>query len=142
MDDLPDDPWSIEIPKFTAEDNPHGLLCESAFATLFPKYREKYLQECWPLVKNALNEHVNRKMIYLNDNLILKFQGIKAELDIIEGSMSVATTRKTWDPYIIIKAKDLIKLLARSVPYEQVCYQLILKNIILTLFQMKIMKCI
>ncbi|XP_067009437.1 KRR1 small subunit processome component homolog [Anabrus simplex] len=97
-----DNAWSLKIPEFRREDNPNRLLEESSFATLFPKYREQYLRQCWPLVEKSLSEH-----------------GIKAELDLIEGSMTVRTTRQTWDPYIIIKARDMLKLLSRSVPYEQ-----------------------
>ncbi|KAL3265894.1 hypothetical protein HHI36_010085 [Cryptolaemus montrouzieri] len=94
--------WEMKIPEFKPEDNPHGLLEESSFATLFPQYREHYLKQVWPLVQKTLSEH-----------------HIKAELDLIEGSMTVKTTRRTWDPYIVIKARDMIKLMSRSVPYEQ-----------------------
>lgn len=103
MSDEPiENAWGMKIPEFKKNDNPNGLLEESSFATLFPKYREKYLRECWPLVQNTLDAY-----------------NLRAELDMIEGSMTVKTTRKTWDPYMIIKARDMIKLLARSVPYEQ-----------------------
>ena len=125
-DDGSVDRWKID--PFTKEDNPHGLLVraessrpavpptltctalvrsfarqeESSFATLFPKYREKYLREVWPSVTKALKE-----------------QGLGCELNLVEGSMTVKTTRKTYDPYIIMKARDVIKLLARSVPAPQ-----------------------
>ncbi|KAG8196741.1 hypothetical protein JTE90_014475 [Oedothorax gibbosus] len=94
--------WAIPIEPFKKEDMKHSLLCESSFATLFPRYREKYIRDCWPTVKATLAEY-----------------NITANLDAVEGSMTVLTTRKTWDPYIILKARDVIKLIARGVPHEQ-----------------------
>lgn len=55
-----DKPWDNDtidhwaIPKVTAEDPLDAPLEESSFATLFPKYREKYLREVWPLVTKSV----------------------------------------------------------------------------------------
>ena len=94
------DHWKIE--KFEPGTMKGPLLEESSFATLFPKYREVYLRESWPLVTRELEK-----------------VGVACELNLVEGSMTVKTTRKTWDPYAILKARDLVKLLARSVPVQQ-----------------------
>ncbi|KAI8871544.1 hypothetical protein GQ42DRAFT_161945 [Ramicandelaber brevisporus] len=105
-----DKPWDNEdidhwaIQPWTADDNANvsALTEVSSFSVMFPKYREQYLREVWPHVTKALEKH-----------------GISCLLDLVEGSMSVSTTRKTRDPYIILKARDLLKLLARSVPFPQ-----------------------
>ena len=94
------DHWKID--PFKPEDNAASFLEESSFATLFPKYRENYIREFWP--------HITK---------LLKGHGIDCVLNLIEGCMTVKTTPKTFDPYIIMKARDLIKLLARSVPFQQ-----------------------
>lgn len=94
------DHWKVD--EFKPQDSSGPFLEESSFATLFPQYREKYLREVWKAVTAELDKH-----------------GIACELNLIEGSMTVKTTRKTWDPYSILNARDFIKLLARSVPISQ-----------------------
>ncbi|TGJ81679.1 hypothetical protein E0Z10_g7069 [Xylaria hypoxylon] len=82
------DKWKIDT--FLPTDNVGGNLAEeSSFIVLFPKYREVYLREAWPGVTKAL-----------------KNIGIACTLDLVNGSMEVKT----------VKARDLVKLLARSVP--------------------------
>ncbi len=105
-----DKPWDTpdinkwEIPEFKPEDNASGLPFteESSFTVLFPKYRETYLRNIWGDVVKALEKY-----------------HIAAVLDMVEGSMTVKTTKKTYDPAAILDARDLIKLLARSVQFPQ-----------------------
>lgn len=102
--DTPDiDHWKIDQWDADSDKLPGGhLLEESSFATLFPKYREAYLRQVWPVVTRSLDAHK-----------------IACELNLVEGSMTVRTTKKTSDPYMILKARDLLKLLARSIPVAQ-----------------------
>lgn len=78
------DKWKIE--PFKPEDNAGGAFTEeSRFSTLFPKYREAYLKGSWKFITNTLAKH-----------------GIGCELDLTEGSMTVWTTLKTYDPAAIL----------------------------------------
>jgi hypothetical protein len=58
-DDLLEVPPGWKEPKFTKEDNPYGMADQSSFSVLFPKYQEKYIKECWALVKDKLKSHVS-----------------------------------------------------------------------------------
>lgn len=100
-DNNPDlDKWKLE--EFKEGDMKSSLLEKSTFAVLFPQYREKYIDEVFPLIKKCLHEY-----------------GIRTELDKLEGSITISTSSKTWDPFIILKARDFVKLLSRSVPFEK-----------------------
>lgn len=39
-------------------------------------------------------------------------------MDALQGRLSVSTTSDTWDPYAIMLARDIIKLMSRNVPIE------------------------
>nr|VDC79128.1 unnamed protein product [Brassica rapa] len=93
--------WAVEK-KFDPTWNPTGMLEVSSFSRVYPQRREKHLLKCWPRVKSALKEH-----------------GVSCELNLVERYMTVSTTKKTRDPYIIVKARDLLRLLSRSVPARQ-----------------------
>jgi ribosomal RNA assembly protein len=58
--------------------------------------------QAWPFITKSLEKH-----------------GVVGILDLVEGSMTVKTNRKAFDPAAILNARDLIKLLARSVPAPQ-----------------------
>lgn len=69
-----------KIDDFSVEDNKGGTFAEeSSFACLFPKYREVYLRQAWPMVTKALEK-----------------RGVACTLDLVEGRMEVKTTRKTF----------------------------------------------
>ncbi|TVY53454.1 KRR1 small subunit processome component [Lachnellula cervina] len=100
------DKWKID--PFTPTDNAGGTFTEeSSFATLFPKYREVYLREAWPLITRSLE----------------KF-GIACTLDLVEGSMTRARAPsvKILDDGVacdVIKIRNLVRNKERFVKRRQ-----------------------
>lgn len=67
-----DKPWDTDdidhwkIDEWKADYLKGPFLEESSFATLFPKYREKYLREVWPIVTASLEvSFVEFSFIYI-----------------------------------------------------------------------------
>lgn len=61
------DHWKIEEWKPTDGER---FLEESSFATLFPKYREKYLKDVWPVVTKALEVFLFRMLYFRYSNTL------------------------------------------------------------------------
>eukprot|EP00484_Ammonia_sp_Unknown_P025629 CAMPEP_0197031540 /NCGR_PEP_ID=MMETSP1384-20130603/10520_1 /TAXON_ID=29189 /ORGANISM="Ammonia sp." /LENGTH=448 /DNA_ID=CAMNT_0042461081 /DNA_START=23 /DNA_END=1369 /DNA_ORIENTATION=- len=76
-------------------------LVRSTFATRYPEAREPYV----------------RMMFDKMSKFVKKF-GIELEAVYQQCSLVVSTTSRTWDPYAVIKARDMIRLIARYVPFE------------------------
>ncbi|CRK12941.1 hypothetical protein BN1708_017172, partial [Verticillium longisporum] len=90
------DKWKVET--FKPTDNVGGSFVEeSSFSVLFPKYREVYLKEAWPLVTKSLEKY-----------------GIACSLDLIEGSMTVKTTINPALGGLCIGLAQLFSMLVRK----------------------------
>lgn len=79
----------------------HQFLEASTFEVLFPKHRATYLQSVEKYILKACEA---KKILF--------------EIDYNKCTMRVSTTDKTRDPYIIVKADELIQLLGKGVLLE------------------------
>ncbi|KAM1061930.1 hypothetical protein ACFX14_026228 [Malus domestica] len=68
-----------------------------SFSTHFPKDKEKYVQEAWPMVKSAL-----------------EFYDISCSLDLVEGSMTISALRWHVNEVIFIQARIVLFLFSTS----------------------------
>lgn len=71
------------------------------FVVKFPVFREQYIKE-------------NQKRI----EEVFKQKGLSLEFNFTDGDVTVSTTNDTFDPYVIVKGRDYLRLLARGVSIE------------------------
>lgn len=74
----------------------------STFEVLFPKHRAKYLESVQTYAEKACD-----------------LKKIQFTIDYTECIMRVSTTERTRDPYVIIKAHEMLQLLGRGVELEK-----------------------
>ncbi|KAI4291346.1 ribosomal RNA assembly protein [Pancytospora philotis] len=92
---------SRKLLKFDASAFKHAFTERSECKIVFSRIRIEYLRSVEAFIKKACEL---KKLEYC--------------VDYDETTMSVATTRHTRDPYILIKANDFIALLSKGVPLE------------------------
>jgi len=91
------DPWQL-IP-FAKGDMKNSLVDESSFSLLAPRELLPEIAANFPSMESAL-----------------KNLGVQVKLT--DQKLEVMTTKDTWDPYAIIKARDLVRLVARGMKLE------------------------
>nr|XP_027200363.1 KRR1 small subunit processome component-like [Dermatophagoides pteronyssinus] len=88
-------------PEFRPEDIKEPVFAESEFRVMFPDYRAPYLKQIWPKLTD-----------------FLRSKALDCVLDLVAKTMIVKTTPALKDPVAIVNARDLLRLLARSVPFH------------------------
>jgi len=79
----------------------HPFLEKSSYRVVFARHRVEYLRSIEPFVRKACAP-----------------KKIEFAIDYEATTMEVSTTDATRDPYIVVKANDLIQLLSKGVPLE------------------------
>ncbi|KAI5180892.1 ribosomal RNA assembly protein [Nematocida sp. AWRm80] len=79
-----------------------AFLEESTFEIMFPRHREKYIQETEEYLKKAISQ-----------------KKLSLKIDYTELVLTLSTTTHTRDPYAIIQGRDMLKLVSRGVPLDK-----------------------
>ncbi|AFN82816.1 putative RNA-binding protein [Encephalitozoon romaleae SJ-2008] len=88
--------------KFSEKDFKHEFVEMSSEAVMFPKYREKYIEQTQKYIIKALEG-----------------KKISCKIDLEKRVIDVETNKSTRDPFIFIKAVNFVKLVSRGVGVEE-----------------------